>query len=384
MANIPIWDDNPGAISGATPFAYYDSESEFQSDGPKVAKWCARRLGYPVVDIEIQSGSFYACFEEAINEYSAVVNSWNIRDNMLNVQGASTASSFTGVNLEDGLGRIIQLAESYGTEVGSGGNVDWKTGYVETTASEQEYDLDTLWTQVSESGNTIEIKRVFHENDPAIVRYFDPYVGTGLGTTQLLDSFGFGNMSIGVNFLMTPIYADILRLQAIEFSDMVRKSAYTFELINNKLRIFPIPRGSFKMFFQYLVKEDRDNPIPQGSGSSGVVSDYSNVPYGRMNYNLINDPGKQWIKKYTLALAKELLGAVRSKYSSIPIPGESVTLDGGELRQQAATEKEQLVEELTQTLEAVSKKSQLESKKEQAESMQEILSKATPYPIYIK
>ena len=384
MANIPIWDDNPGAISGATPFAYYDSESEFQSDGPKVAKWCARRLGYPVVDIEIQSGSFYACFEEAINEYSAVVNSWNIRDNMLNVQGASTASSFTGVNLEDGLGRIIQLAESYGTEVGSGGNVDWKTGYVETTANEQEYNLDTLWTQVSESGNTIEIKRVFHENDPAIVRYFDPYVGTGLGTTQLLDSFGFGNMSIGVNFLMTPIYADILRLQAIEFSDMVRKSAYTFELINNKLRIFPIPRGSFKMFFQYLVKEDRDNPIPQGSGSSGVVSDYSNVPYGRMNYNLINDPGKQWIKKYTLALAKELLGAVRSKYSSIPIPGESVTLDGSELRQQAATEKEQLVEELTQTLEAVSKKSQLESKKEQAESMQEILSKATPYPIYIK
>ena len=160
--------------------------------------------------------------------------------------------------------------------------------------------------------------------------------------------------------------------------------ATTFELINNKLRVFPIPQAKFKMYFQYIVKEDRNNPIPQGSGSSGVVSDISNVPYDRMNYNLINDPGKQWIKKYTLALVKELLGAVRAKYSSIPIPGADVTLDGGELRQQAATEKEQLVEELTQNLEAVSKKAQLESRKEQSNDMQEILNKSTPYPIYIK
>jgi hypothetical protein len=384
MANIPIWPGSGSAISGSTPFGYYDTESAFQSDGPNIANWCARRLGYPIVDIEMQDINFYACFEEAVSEYSAIVNTSNIKDNMLNLQGAPTGSSVTGVNVRDNMGRIVKLAGSYGTEVGVGGDVDWKMGYIETSASLQEYDLDTLWAAVSESGNSIEVKRVFYESSPAVTRYFDPYVGSGLGTTQLLDAFGFGNMSVGVNFLMSPVFSDMLRLQAIEWSDLLRKSAYSFELINNKMRVFPVPTGASTLYFQYIVTDDRSNPIPSGSAGAGVASDISNAPYSRMTYNLINDPGRQWIKKYTLALAKELLGAIRSKYSNVPIPGSEVTLDGSELRQQAATEKEQLIEELTTTLESMGRKAQLEQKKDEAEFMQEILNKATPYPIYIK
>ena len=385
MAQEPIWPGSGSSVVNKTPFGLYDSDSEFQNEAPKVATWCARRLGYPIVDIELQDIQFYACFEEAVSEYSAQVNQFNIRDNLLSLKGQSTGSNFTHQRITPTLSEVIYISEEYGAEAGVGGTVEYKRNKVNVHSGSQVYDLNNLIGEASESGKSIEVKRVHYEARPAVTRYFDPYASTGFGTYNMLDGFGFGSYSPAITFVLQPIYADLLRIQAIEFNDQIRKSAYSFDIKNNQMRIFPIPTESGSVWVDYILTEDRDNPLrTRYSGSLGVVSDYSNVPYDRMNYNLINDPGKQWIKKYTLALVKELLGAVRSKYSSIPIPGADVTLDGGELRQQAATEKEQLIEELTQTLEAVSKKAQLESKKEQAESLQEILSKATPYPIYIK
>jgi len=380
MANIPIWNDDPGPINGATPFGYYDLDLEFQSDGPKIAKWCARRIGYPIVDIELQSGSFYACFEEAINEYSAQINQFNIRENMLNFKGAPTGSSFTGREISDNFGRLVSLAEKYGTEAGAGGDVTWYSGSLNITSNLQDYDLNQWAIDNGIEDGDIEIKRIFHQRTPAVIRYWDPYAGQGLGTNQMLDEFGWSDMGVGVNYLLTPVYADMLRVQEIEFSDMVRKSPYSFELINNRLRLFPIPNQNTEMLFQYILKSERANPLKH---TAGVVSDMSNVPYSRMVYSLINDPGKQWIKKYALALTKELLGAVRAKYSSIPIPGAEVSLDGDTLRQEASTEKESLMTELKDTLEQVSRRNQLEMKKDESEYMQDVLNRV-PYPIYVR
>ena len=121
-------------------------------------------------------------------------------------------------------------------------------------------------------------------------------------------------------------------------------SAFSFTLVNNKLRIFPDPTESSTMYFDYVEVSDRDNPlITEYSGSANVVSDFSNVPYDNMQYQFINDVGKQWIRKYGLALCKELLGIIRSKYGAIPIPGAETTLDGETLRSEATTEKETLV-----------------------------------------
>ena len=113
----------------------------------------------------------------------------------------------------------------------------------------------------------------------------------------MLDSFGWGNNSPAVQFMMMPMYADLLKVQAIEFNDQIRKSAYSFELVNNKLRIFPNPTGdSYKLHFKYLVKKDRDSTL-QGT-TDGVITDYSNAPFNNMLFKDINEVGKQWIKKY--------------------------------------------------------------------------------------
>ena len=364
MAQESIWDGSSTFTAGETPFGYYDSDTEFSGSGnhsvDKFADWCARRLGYPIMSVELQSGSFYACYEEAITEYSAQVNQFNIKDNLLHLTGQATGSNVTHKKITPSLGRTVSLAKQYGTEAGVGGNVDWKKGSISVNSGSQEYDLNSLFSEVSESGAAIEIKRVYYEGTPAMQRFFDPYATTGYGTINMVQGFGFGQQSPAVSFTLMPLFEDLLRVQAIELNDTIRKSSHSFTLVNNKLRIFPDPTEDSTMYFDYVVVSDRDNPLrTEYSGSANVVSDFSNVPYDNMEFRYINDVGKQWIKKYGLALCKELLGMIRSKYGAIPIPNAETSLDGDTLRSEAAAEKETLVTQLREILEQNSRKALL-------------------------
>ena len=382
MANIPIWPGSSSFSAGGTPFGYYDSDVEFTSSADKTAGWCAKRLGYPIVDIELQDINFYACFEEAVTEYSSQVNQFNIRENLLNLRGSSTGSNLSQTQLNANLGGLISLSKDYGTEAGSGGRVTYYTGSFEVNTTQQVYDLtdaDNVTLEVGTPGvDKIEIKKMLHNAPPAMVRYFDPFIGTGLGSQQMMDTFGWGNYSPGVSFMMQPLYDDLLRLQAIEFNDMVRKSQYGFDIQNNRVRLFPVPEHPYTVHFHYILESDRSNPII----SNSVVSDYSNARFDRIQYSNINHVGKRWIEKYTLALAKEMLGAVRAKFSSIPIPNSEVTLDGADLRSEAATEKEILISELRENLEATSRRALLQAQQEESEAMEQTLNRV-PRAIYI-
>jgi hypothetical protein len=383
-----VWAGSSSFSSGDTPYGFYDTDAQFGTGShsvDKFADWSAKRLGYPIVAVELQKEQFYACYEEAITEYSAQVNQFNIKDNMLALQGQETGSGDTKTNLTHRkltptIGRNIQLAEQYGSEAGVGGTVDFKTGSIEISSGSQVYDLDVLYADVKEGGDDIEIRKIHYEGTPAITRYFDPYAGTGDGSYNMLDSFGWGNYSPGVSFMMMPMYADLLKVQAIEFNDQIRKSAYSFELRNNKLRIFPNPTSTYTLHFDYIVKKDRNNTL-QGT-SNGVITDFSNAPFNNMAFANINEVGKQWIKKYGLALCKELLGTIRSKYASLPIPGAETTLDGDTLRTEAQTEKETLVTQLREMLDQMSRKALLEADKDEAEFLNEKLNKV-PIPIFI-
>ena len=383
--NIPIWPGSSSFSEGSTPFGYYDTDSEFTSSADKTAGWCAKRLGYPLVDIDLQDINFYACFEESVTEYSSQVNQFNIRENLLSLKGHSTGSNLSQTQLNANLGGLVSLAKDYGTEAGSGGRVTYYTGSFTMTGSQQIYDLTDASIVNLENGTAgvddIEIKKVFHQAPPAMVRYFDPFIGTGLGSQQMMDTFGWGNYSPGVSFMMSPLYDDLLRLQAIEFNDMVRRSQFGFHLINNRIELFPIPLVSdtgTKVYFNYIKNSERSNPIV----STSVVSDYSNAKYDRIPYNSINHVGKQWIAKYTLALAKEMLGAVRAKFSSVPIPNSEITLDGSDLRSEAASEKEILISELRENLEATSRKALLQAQQEESEAMELTLNRV-PRAIYV-
>ena len=380
MANIEVWQGSSSFSEGNTPFGFYDEDVEFVADADKVAKFCAQRLGYPLVDIELQDLNFYTAFEEAVTTYGNEVYAHKVMSDYLSLEGGSTGSNLNHTLVTPHQGTIIRLSEQYGSESGTGGPFDWHTGSISLTSSIQDYDLGAWATTNNISGSDMEIKRVFYQSPPAITKYFDPYAGTGTGMMNMIDAFGWGNYSPAINFMLMPLNFDIQKLQAIELNDMVRKANYSFELVNNKLRIFPIPTKSHTLFFEYILKSERISANLVDSPS--IVTNVSNVPYTNPVYSQVNSIGRSWIFEYTLVLAKEMLGYVRGKYGSIPIPEDNVTLNQSDLISSASSEKIRLVEKLKVYLEGTSTTTLLKKRSEESEYQQKVLSQ-TPYLIYI-
>lgn len=376
-----FYDGSPSNPIGITPFGFFDTDTAFVADAPKAAEWVARKLGYPVVEVELIDKQIYACFEEAITVYGNQVNQFNAREYMLNLQGTNTSVSATQRNIVGSpLPQLVKLAADYGTEAQSGGNVTVKRGYISASVGTQTYDLKTLWADPYESGSAIEIRRVYHYMPPAVARYYDPFATTGLGLTNLMAEFGFDGYSPPVTFVMMPAYEDLLRIQAIEINDMIRKSQYGFEISNNIIRFSPVFKRESVIYFDYIVVDDKKLNMYQ-SGSN-VASDLSNVPYTHITYSKTNDMSRTWIFKYTLALAKELLGIIRSKFSEIPYPDGEIRLDGELLRREAIEEKEALIKELRETLEETGQQAQMKKQMENSENMQKMFNRV-PSLIYI-
>lgn len=382
MANTPIWPGSSSFFPGNTPFGFYDNDAEFQIDADKVAVFCSRRLGYPLTDVELQDISFYAAFEEAVTTYGNEVYAFKASENYLSLEGSPTGSTINYKLQRPNLGAIVRLSEQYGEEAGVGGSVNWTQGSIALTSSVQTYDMNAWATSQGIEQGDLEIKEIFYQAPPSVVRYFDPYAGTGTDVQGLLDAFGFGNYTPGINFLLMPINYDLSKIQAIDFNDTIRKSNYSFELINNQLRIFPIPNRSGNLYFKYILKSDRNRATVSGSLGEGVVTDISTVPYANPTYSYINSIGRQWIFEYTLALCKEMLGYIRGKYSTVPIPGSEVTLNQSDLISAATSEKTALIERLRSYLDETSRNKLLEKKAANSEFIQKDLS-AVPYTIFI-
>jgi len=379
-------------VTGSTPYGIYDDDTDFVTDSLNITKWVARRLGHPVMQLEIPSGSIYACYEEAVSEYSQQINQYNMKNWFWNdYANQATGSAYSGSTQTEfnnpkhpGGGASVFLSDQYGEAIAMGGGISIYTGSLVLTSSKQEYDLQNE-SRLEGSGHSsqrLEIQKVFNFGPAAITRFYDPFAGS-FEQRQMLDAFGMGNVSPAVSFIMRPISYDIARSQAIETNDKIRKSNYSFDIVNNKMRIFPVPRSSDagdKVYFNYFVRgESKDT---SRSFTSGKVSDPSNAPYKFIKYRTINSAGRQWIRKYALALAKELLGIIRSKYASMPLPNGEVSMDGEALKAEGREEKNQMLDELKEFLESVSLSERTRQEQEQAEAQQQVLNKA-PLGIYI-
>ena len=400
--NKPIWPGSSSFTTGSTPFGFFDADTMFQTQADAFAKFAAQNVGYPIMDVELIDINFYTAFESAVIEYSNQVNQVNITNNLLSTLGIQTGSDFlvsqslSNTLVGSSLSYVTKLSKTYGAEADSGGHDKWYTARVKTSPGVQNYSIRTA---VSESGlpldasSSIEIKRVLHNVPPAIIRYFDPFVGTGLGSQNLLDSMDFGGFSPSVNFMMMPLHQDLLRIQTIEFNDRIRKSHWSFEIHGDDIKIFPVPSASgsladlhFDEFYvEYIYEEKKaDQSVLFGNTAvmNNVISDASNIPYTYQQFSHINDMGRAWIIKYGLAVIKEMLGYVRGKYSTVPIPNSEVTLNGTELVSQGQSEKDALITQLREFLEKMTKESMMTRQQAENDAMNEVLSRV-PTKIYI-
>ena len=376
--NIPIWTGTSTFAAGQTPFGFYDNQLDFQTDSDKVSDFCARRLGYPIADVELQSGSFYTAFEEAITIYGNELYAYKVRENYLSLEGASSNTSPNGQLITPNLASIVRISEQYGVEAGVGGNVTWYKGAVHLTASQQTYNMND-WAEANAdlaANDSIELKRIFYESVPAGTQI---YAGAGTGMLGLMSSFGWGNQSLAVNSLMMPLSYNLQVLQAIELNTQIRRSNYSFELVNNNLKIFPIPTTAGHLFFEYIKKSERNNPYSNGTD---LITNVGEVPFDNPDYNKINSIGRQWIFEMTLAISKEMLGYIRGKYSTIPIPDSDVTLNQQDLLSSATADRTALIERLRIFFDETSRDKLLERKSLEGDYLEKELNKV-PYTIFI-
>ena len=385
MANIPIYPGSSSFFPGDTPFGFYDNDYQFQQDADKVTKFCAQRLGWPIENVELQDVNFYTAFEEAVTVYGNELYAYRLRDNYLNLEGSLTSSNLNNAVITPSMANIIRISEQYGTEAGVGGNVNYYSGSIILTASVQDYNLDVWAQERGISGSNLEIKQVFYQGVPASADY---YYGSGIGLGAGYGAFfgalggvaGFGG---GTNWFISPLSYNVAAIQEVELADTILGSSFSFQLINNRLRIFPVPIDGdtgIHFWFNYLLKDERlADSISQAPNQ---VSNVSNANYDNPTYLNINSIGRAWIFEYTLALVKEMLGYVRGKYTTVPIPGAEVTLNQSDLLASATADKNALIEKLRQYFDETSREALLQRRKNESDYAQSELNKS-PMTIFI-
>lgn len=386
MSNVlHIWQGSASFYPGGTPFGYYDNDPRFQTDAESTAKWAGLRLGHLMSDVELDERHFFTAFEEAVFEYSNIINTNAARDNLVNLMGLQTSSiQPESLYLPGNFTGIINIAKNYGSEVGTGGNLTYFTGSVNLQPGKQVYNFfntnEISMETGSFSGNSITIRKIFHQPQYGL---FSRYGQDG--SIGIESEFGWQNT---INsFLVMPIYEDLQYMQHAEYSNQIRRSAYTFQITKDRLRIFPIPRETGKLFFHYSI--DSENSSGGFSGNvganpnSGIITSVANAPYINIVYSTINGMGIQWIRKYMLAVSKEILGYIRSKYASLPIPDGEITLNGESLLSSAKEEQDALKAELKETLDGLSRQAQMERKVAEAENLNKQLS-YFPTRIYVR
>lgn len=373
-----------------TPFGFFDSDIDFQSEADAMVVFVKRRLGDDVLSVELTKKQIWACFEEAFLEYSALVNQYQAKSQLLSLLGSQTTTldEATQKFPRDTLNYVIRLAEPYAVEAGLGGTYNSVSGAIALKQNVQDYDLYTdlldpaTNTPVVSSSLNPEFRKmrvfeIMHFNPSAAYRFFD----TTSAINYLNNEFSFESFTPETVFYVLPVFEDILRGGQMNISNRVRRSNYSYRVTGTKIRIFPTPTAvnPLKLWVRVGFESSPLNPAFPDASIDGV-SNLSNVPYGNFIYAKVNSIARQWIRQYTLALCKELLGMIRSKFSSVPIPGGDLTLDGADLKSSAKEEKDKLKTDLKEMLDSLTYNKLIETKAGEIDNLQKIL-KSIPIPM---
>jgi hypothetical protein len=385
MSDSPILIDLTASfahVTSPTPFGVYDADSSFQTDANGMVRLVYSQLGGNVLGVELTNKDVYSSLEQAMLEYSAIVNSYHAKSILSNLIGSQTGS-LTGkqnkVPRMD-LASAKRAADAYSSEAVVGGSRTLHSASITLNSGQQHYDLNVL---LSSSGLVVppsqraEIREIFHFSPTAAYRFFD----TSSAVNYLHNQFSFESFTPETVFYLLPIWEDVLRAQQLEQSHRIRRSNYSYNIVNNVLTLFPMPTAQNTLFFTYYLVGD-DSVFNENDPMTNGVSNLSNVPFGNISYTSINSMGRQWVRRFSLALTKEVLGQIRGKVGAVPIPNGDLTLNGPALVQEAQTEKEMLRNELKAWLESMTYDKLAEEEANQAENLSRQLSKV-PLGIFV-
>ena len=399
-------------VSSACPFGIYTGSANFLSGATDQVAYVYKKLGGDVVDIELTTANVYAAYEEAVLEYSYIINLHQGKNVMSTALGNATGTfNHDGTLLSGPSGsnlRYPRFQSSYANKVGDGmiaaaglgGTIPQYSASFTPTAQRQDYDLQEIISSASaagvdDQGNAVPfsgkvddkrviITKVYYKTPRSMWRFFGYYGGIGVVGNMTT----YGQFSDDSTFELIPTWQN--KMQAIMYEDNIftRTSHYSYEIINNKLRLYPEPghwdfTSVDSMWVRFYV-QDMDVFSSNSEYNDGVdgVNNLNTLPFDNIPYANINAIGKQWIRKYCLALCKEMLAQIRGKFTTLPIPGESVTLNHSELLSQAKEEQQQLKDKLTEMLKETEYKELVKYDSETADAAQNLF-KNSPLPIFV-
>ena len=362
-----------------------------------------RKLGGDVLDIELVEESVYTAYEEAVLEYSYIVNIHQSKNILHSSLGATTGTfdsdgqrtdTLSGSNIElkfpkFHFGYSKRVMDHASKQVGIGGDVPVYSASFDTDKDQQDYDLQEIVQDLSLSATSefynsvnnkkIAIRRVYFKTPHSMWRFYGYY--GGMNTVGNMSTYGM--YADDSTFEIIPPWQN--KLQAMSYEDAIytRNSHYSYEIKNNVLRIFPRPTSTSpsKMWFEFTVDEDPFDEQADRKNGVGGVNNMNTLPMANIPYENINSIGKQWIRRFALSLVKETLGQVRSKFGQIPIPGNNVTLNGDKLISEARDEQKALREELQKILDELTYEKITEIQKNMVKNTQETV-QSYPYFIY--
>jgi len=372
-----------------TPFGFFDEDTDFQREANAIVTFVKRRLGDDILSVELTKKQIWGNLEESLLEYGSVLNQYQAKSQLVQFLGASTGS-LSGSNDKyprENLEYLTRFAEPYAMEAGQGGSYNFISGSVNLQKGRQDYDLyselkdaagGVLFNSASNSNpqTKMRVMEVFHFSPQAAYRFFD----TTSAINYLNNEFSFESFTPETIFYVLPVFEDILRAGQLDISNRVRRSNYSYEMAGTNLRIYPTPTGDDARKLWVKIRF-RPNPLSPSYEDQTIhgVSNLSNVPFGRLIYNRLNSIGRQWIRQYALALSREQLGLVRSKFGNIPIPGATLTLNGEGLITQGREDKDKLKTSLKEMLETMTYDKLMETQAARAESINKQL-KFVPMP----
>jgi len=377
-ANILPVTGNAGNVAATLPFGIYDSSNSFLSGAADQVAFAYKKLGGDVLDIELAEGNVYAAYEEAVLEYSYIVNLHQSKNALSDYLGATTGSfdqdgqfisgsALSGSNIElrypkFDYGYVRRITEGLATEAGFGGTTPIYSASVPRVVGQQDYDLQTILSESSATDTSVPyygkvqnkrvvIRKVFFRTPRAMWRFYGYYGGFSVvGNLRT-----YGQYADDSTFEIVPTWQNKLQAMAYEDALYTRVSHYSYEIKDNMLRLFPRPDGTSpkNYWVQFTIEGEYEPWEDTGRGDTGAqgINNMNTLPFQNIPYESINSIGKQWIRRFALALTKEMLGQVRGKFATVPIPGESVTLNAADLLGQAKAEQDALRDELKVLLE---------------------------------
>ena len=398
-------------VVSALPIGAYTASAAFISGASAQVAYVYKKLGGDVVDIELTPSNVYAAYEEAVLEYSYIINLHQAKNVLSSVLGEVTGTfdhrgEISGTTDKSTkyprftLGYSRRVGDAAATAGGFGGTTPQYSASFSLVHNKQDYDLQEIIQSASQSGvddqgravlyagkvdnKRVLVTKVFYRSPRAMWRFYGYYGGFGV-----VGNFStYGQFADDSTFEIIPTWQNKMQAMMYEDSIYTRTSHYSYEIINNRLRLFPPPSEfsmgdqSNRIFVKFYVEQGAFEE--DGSTKTGIdgINNVNTVPFANLPYENINSMGKQWIRKYALALSKEMLGQIRGKFTTVPIPGEAVTLNHAELLSQAKDEQQQLKDKLIEMVKEMEYPALAKQDQELTDAATNVL-KVSPLPIFV-